>query len=406
MTVTYTPDVASISRKYGGFWKLLFRWEGSMYKVIWKDLVIYLALYVALSLVYRLALDAPQREQFEAVSVFFNHYTDLIPVAFVLGFYVSLVVGRWWDQYQTLPWPDTLALYVSTCINGQDSRSRAMRRTVVRYANLTYVLTLQMISPQVKRRFPSLQQVQDIGLVNENERRILEMMDAKTLHSIYWMPLAWAGAIITRARRENAIRDDFSVKTILDEISKFRGACGSLTSYDWINIPLVYTQVVTLAVYSFFLSTLMGRQYLDPAKGLAGSSIDLYVPVFTILQFVFYMGWLKVAESLVNPFGEDDDDFEVNWLIDRNIQVAYLIVDEMHEEHPDLMHDKYWDDVFPRELPQGPGEARNRGFKGSTSEMEVGEEKEEEKEKPPTIAEEVEPAEDSVALTAVQTVSA
>jgi len=28
-----------------------------------------------------------------------------------------------------------------------------------------------------------------------------------------------------------------------------------------------------------------------------------------------------------------------------------LIVDEMHHEHPELIRDQYWDEVFPSELP-------------------------------------------------------
>lgn len=53
-------------------------------------------------------------------------------------------------------------------------------------------------------------------------------------------------------------------------------------------------QVVTIAVYSFFAFCVIGRQFLNPEKGYKDHKLDMYVPVFTLLQFFFYTGWLKV----------------------------------------------------------------------------------------------------------------
>ncbi|KOX69683.1 Bestrophin-2 [Melipona quadrifasciata] len=256
---------------------------------------------------------------------------------------------RWWNQYMVIPWPDSIAVFVSATIHGNDERGRLMRRTIVRYVCVCLTLVLAMVSPRVKKRFPTLEHFVETGLLLENELVIFQSLNAKfPKPSKHWLPIVWASSIVTRARKEGRIRDDFAVKTLIDELNKFRGLCGSLMHYDTISVPLVYTQVVTLAVYTYFLTSVMGRQWLQDSST---SMIDYYFPVFTTLQFFFYMGWLKVAETLINPFGEDDDDFEVNWIIDRNLQVSYLIVDEMHHEHPELIRDQYWEEIFPTELP-------------------------------------------------------
>ena len=62
-------------------------------------------------------------------------------------------------------------------------------------------------------------------------------------HPKHWMSLVWAGAVVTRAKKEGKIKDEFAFQTIIKEINDFRSGCGGLLAYDWIPIPLVYTQV-------------------------------------------------------------------------------------------------------------------------------------------------------------------
>jgi predicted membrane chloride channel (bestrophin family) len=75
-----------------------------------------------------------------------------------------------------------------------------------------------------------------------------------------------------------------------------------------------FFKVVKFAVYVFFALSLIGSQELekDPYT---------FIPIFLILKFIFFFGWLEVAEAIENPFGNDDDDFQICELVSRHIWV-------------------------------------------------------------------------------------
>ena len=59
MTISYQRDVASSTA--GGFTRLLFKWKGSLYKLIYRELLLFLSAYILLSLIYRQLLTVNQR---------------------------------------------------------------------------------------------------------------------------------------------------------------------------------------------------------------------------------------------------------------------------------------------------------------------------------------------------------
>ncbi|XP_017529217.2 bestrophin-3 isoform X1 [Manis javanica] len=344
MTVTYSSKVANAT--FFGFHRLLLKWRGSIYKLLYREFIVFAVLYTAISLVYRLLLTGAQKRYFEKLSIYCDRYAEQIPVTFVLGFYVTLVVNRWWNQFVNLPWPDRLMFLISSSVHGRDEHGRLLRRTLMRYVNLTSLLIFRSVSTAVYKRFPTMDHVVEAGFMTADERKLFNHL--KSPHLKYWVPFIWFGNLAAKARKEGRIRDSVDLQSLMTEMNRYRSWCSLLFGYDWVGIPLVYTQVVTLAVYTFFFACLIGRQFLDPTQGYAEHDLDLYIPIFTLLQFFFYAGWLKVAEQLINPFGEDDDDFETNWCIDRNLQVSLLAVDEMHMSLPKMKKDIYWDDSAAR----------------------------------------------------------
>ncbi|CAJ0952017.1 unnamed protein product, partial [Mesorhabditis belari] len=370
MTVTYTLEVSKA--KFWGFPKLLARWKGSIYRLIYREMLVFLIAYYALMLIYRVVLDEDSRKKFEAFALYCREMSSTVMITFVLGFYVTLVMGRWWQQYMNIPWPDRISMEISAYVHGTDERGRMIRRSMARYLNLLSLFTFQNTSTVIKRRFPTMEHLVDAGLMTPEEK--IELDRTSTANGEWWLPAHWFTQLAVMARKEGRIHDDFHLKTLIDDLMAYRGMCGMIWSYDWISVPLVYTQVVTIAVYTFFVAALFGSQFLFGIEETSSLSVNYYCPLFTIFQFFFFVGWLKVAESMICPFGEDDDDFDVNWIIDRNIIVAYQIVDTLHKRVPILSRDAFWDEAEPT-LPytEGSVQFRSQPFVGSTTAMNIPE---------------------------------
>ncbi|KAF7394945.1 hypothetical protein HZH66_008119 [Vespula vulgaris] len=373
MTVSYQYEVASSTS--GGFTRLLLMWRGSLYKLIYRELVLFVIMFASLSAIYRHALTDLQKREFEKFVIYCDTFINLIPLSFVLGFYVSHVADRWWKQYNAIPWPDKVMHLVALYVSGDDEYGRMLRRGLMRYLNLSLILVLRSISSAVKRRFPTLDHVVDSGFMTSLELDLFQSVPSLEFNT-YWIPCTWFINLLKEARRNHRLPDAQGLKIIMEEFNDFRSKCGLLWSYDWVSIPLVYTQVVTLATYSFFAVALVGRQYIEGNEKQFQLKVDIYCPLFTILQFFFFMGLLKVAEQLINPFGDDDEDFELNWLIDRHVKVSYLGVDTLMTRCPPLVKDIYFDAenlILP--YTEAAAAYKRKTYRGSVADMPVPEEK-------------------------------
>ncbi|XP_002735116.1 bestrophin-3-like [Saccoglossus kowalevskii] len=370
MTFSYSLQISHA--KFFSFSRLLVIWRASIYKLIWPELLVFLSVYYALAMIYRLGLtEEYQKEIFESVCVYAAQGLKVIPLSFLLGFYVSLVVGRWWNMYKILTWIDEFALVVSSQVHGTDNTTRMARRAFVRWYNLMSVLVYRAVSVPVLKRFPTMKHIRNAGLLTDGELKIYESVPSP--HTKFWLPCIWAMNLATTLRDNKTVTKDLSHRYIMERFQVHRQFCQDILSYDWVSIPLVYTQVVTIACYTYFLCSVLGRQYLDPTRGYDSHVIDKYFPVLVVLEFFFYFGWMKVAQAIINPYGGDDDDFELNYIIDRNVQVGFILVDQLHAQIPNLEKDPYWDDTYA-DLPYTKSTMhlrRRRPWNGSTDKVKV-----------------------------------
>ncbi|CCM09413.1 Bestrophin homolog [Caenorhabditis elegans] len=436
MTMSYNCDVATDS--YFNFFKILFRWKGSVWKSIWKELALWIVTYYTIKAVY-MTLDDDRKIIFDKNFLPKIANFDLSVLTFMLTFFVTTIVARWNKIFDNMGFIESAAYAIAAFMDDKNdepilkpaqekkeiikledrtdsvekesdkntknkkkssgeqnktvksgaenmkilkpdavkyvekqkeleklnaakkeeermelekldaerkNKLRMARRTIIRYLVASQVLVLRTISMRTLRRFPNYTSIVAAGFLHQDEADIIENMDFE--YDRTWVPIRWATEIlreqfmaVSATNKDHPFAAPSLYSAAWQEIKNFQASISVVKNADWVPIPLAYPQVIFFAVRLYFIFCTFTRQHMltDPEidRTIDSSNyITYYIPLGNIFQFICLMGWVKVSEALLNPLGEDDDDFEVNFLIDRNIYTGMAIVDTEYAECPAL----------------------------------------------------------------------
>ncbi|XP_053643357.2 bestrophin-2-like isoform X4 [Cherax quadricarinatus] len=207
----------------------------------------------------------------------------------------------------------------------KDSRAFEIRSRIVRYISLTCAMVFAQISGTVHSKYPDSQHLVQEYLATELEGQVLTEAAKQGCAGSKWLPLTWCCQLVQCAREEGFLQTDSGKEVLVTELLRLRRQCSRLQQWHEHNVPLLYTQVVTIAAYTYFVISLLSEQYLDESLKYPSYEVDLVVPAFALLELVFYMGWLKVAEILLNPFGTNDHSFDLLRILEDTRYSAFVI---------------------------------------------------------------------------------
>jgi predicted membrane chloride channel (bestrophin family) len=319
---SFLPTTASKQANGGnlqtfGMLRFLLQWKSSIYKLILGELCVWVIAYFFVAFVYT-ALPPAMQNDFQAFAKYTASYLNWIPLAFVLSFFMGHVYSRWWDQYLSMPRTASLAHLVSSLIVGSDQQTSDIRRKILRWAHASVAITYQAVSNTYSTKFPSLLALEGEGLLTPKEREYLEPLNSPSRSHVL---LAWFKTAVAEYDKNTggSLRDSGMTCTIHDCLMNLAGNCGRLRDYNARPIPIGYNQIISLCVYTYFAFTLVARQQFE------SSSVLYNIPFCSIIQFAVYVGWLKVAEEMLFPFGDDDDDFDCEAALRGAITVAAAI---------------------------------------------------------------------------------
>ncbi|XP_032779506.2 bestrophin-4 [Daphnia magna] len=388
--VMIVPSLQAVKRtapnaRYFDSIKTLFRWKGSIYRLVWRHFLLYYVLYVTLSLIYEFVLNNSGKRHFEAVTRYFSKSASTLNLMIMLGFFTSTTLQRLFTMQTAVPGTaKTISTFLMSLKTDLPEGSIIVFQ-YARWAVLSWILALRSVCKPLRKKYPDMISLQRKGLLRPFERLILERAETdgeltpRPLIVIDWM-LLLLKECLTYGRYNNKSSHHKNVEMLL----AFKKSCGNMIKFATKNMPHAVIQAVILAVYYFGLVTMMARDlssplpipyqslqagkpdaqgesfnedsvdeiltYKDtsrPDQDVIVKAIILYVPLMPLMQFFIFFAWLTFGRMAVNPFGEDETDIDIEHLLQSHIddyrRLGTLYSLKLENLFPDLPQKRFFD---------------------------------------------------------------
>jgi predicted membrane chloride channel (bestrophin family) len=269
--------------------------------VLWAEQVLVMLSYLVSSYIYKLLVDLREDHDSNAAEVrgLANSMASL--AAFLLGFYTSLTVARWWrlrtDGIGNI-WSSSsqLCMYISECV----TRDEQVLTSIRRYARASLILRF------LQRRYPgklaeNLHQLVDKNVLTDEEVQKLKEYNNNLAESIW----TWVTRIVMNLYRKGDINNEIMLNFILEKVAIGRGGAALIGAQMGTPIPLPYVHLLGFLVKIHNYSLALCSGYLlavNPSEWLTLTVKAFLVPFL-------YNSILLINADLADPFDGGLNDF-------------------------------------------------------------------------------------------------
>lgn len=228
--------------------------------------------------------------------------------AFLLSFYTSIIVARWWAMrtggvggIKAATVDLELLLYQSV------TQEKDVIEAVRRYGRTSLYLIFMWRRDELKDNDHLKRALVARGLLTEAEAEQLLKWNKHCLHETIW---AWQMSIVNRLYQEKKISSDQLYALLLQKCLDGRQAVQLVHTHLAVRVPMQYVHLLGLLVkmHNFVLATIMGLLFGAAIRNNQWIlSVQLAARVF-ILPFLFN-AILLINCDLADPFDGSEADF-------------------------------------------------------------------------------------------------